>query len=281
MGAEPPAAAGPATNLIENPLAAHPVIHAAWRVVSTAAGLGALAAGGYAVFASHLEAGPVALLAVGFLFLVIAMSGRLPTRIRLGDNEASWQEEREAAQDFVEQVVVQTGDETRLHAVSALEALNRTAPRLAAPALRAILYEEQVMTMLRQIQLTAGTDTSGMPAFTLLIPRDAQGHALANALLVIQGGTAVAAEVGTLSRPMDGQAAGTVRARLSRLRHADPSVRGCLLITRAGVTRTALNIIGLTLPVRQIQITGPEAIDSLADAIRECLAEAQAQTALA
>ncbi len=64
-----------------------------------ALGLIGLGAGGVAVFVTHLEAGPVALLVVGFLFLLIGMSGRMPSRLKIGDNEAAWEE---AVQVFVE-----------------------------------------------------------------------------------------------------------------------------------------------------------------------------------
>lgn len=73
----------------------------AWRIVACVLGIGALDAGGYAVFATTLEAGPVALLAVGFLFLVIGMSGTLPNCIKFGDNEATWLQKRAATRQFM------------------------------------------------------------------------------------------------------------------------------------------------------------------------------------
>jgi tetratricopeptide (TPR) repeat protein len=48
---------------------------------------------GVAVFVTHVEAGPVALIAGGVLFMFIALSGVLPTRLKIGDNEAEWQQE--------------------------------------------------------------------------------------------------------------------------------------------------------------------------------------------
>jgi tetratricopeptide (TPR) repeat protein len=75
-----------------------------WRAVAVAIGFGGLAAGGVAVFVTSLEAGPVALLAVGFLFLIIGMSGRLPTRLKIGDNEAEWLEIKEAEERIKQQV---------------------------------------------------------------------------------------------------------------------------------------------------------------------------------
>ena len=65
-----------------------------WRAVAVALGVAGLGAGGVAVFVTKLEAGPVALLAVGFLFLVVGMSGRLPNRLKIGESEAAWDTEK-------------------------------------------------------------------------------------------------------------------------------------------------------------------------------------------
>jgi tetratricopeptide (TPR) repeat protein len=61
-------------------------------------GLVSLGAGGAAVFVRDVEAGPVALIAVGFFFLIIAVSGVLPTRLKFGENEAEWREETKIAE---------------------------------------------------------------------------------------------------------------------------------------------------------------------------------------
>jgi hypothetical protein len=55
-------------------------------------GIAGLGAGGVAVFITHVEAGPVALLAVGLIFMIVALGGRLPTRLKIGENGAEWQE---------------------------------------------------------------------------------------------------------------------------------------------------------------------------------------------
>jgi hypothetical protein len=60
-------------------------------VTAYALGIASLGAGGVAVFITHVEAGPVALLFVGLIFMIVALSGRLPTRLKLGENEAEWQ----------------------------------------------------------------------------------------------------------------------------------------------------------------------------------------------
>jgi hypothetical protein len=72
-----------------------------WRTIIVILGFGALGAGGLAVFITHLEAGPVALLAIGFLFLIIGIGGRLPNRLKVGENEAEWNAVAQAFQDVV------------------------------------------------------------------------------------------------------------------------------------------------------------------------------------
>lgn len=63
------------------------------RWVSGAVGVLGAAAGTLAVFTRDVEAGPVALIFVGALLLIIALSGRLPFRLKIGDNEAEFSEE--------------------------------------------------------------------------------------------------------------------------------------------------------------------------------------------
>jgi hypothetical protein len=74
------------------------------RITTFALGLTALGAGSVAVFTTHLEAGPVAMLAVGLIFMIVGLAGTLPIRLKVGDNEATWEIERQAAERFVERV---------------------------------------------------------------------------------------------------------------------------------------------------------------------------------
>lgn len=66
-----------------------------------AAGVGS---GGAAVFLTHVEAGPVALIASGVLFLFLALGGVMPTRLKIGDNEAEWQEVAESVANIQRRV---------------------------------------------------------------------------------------------------------------------------------------------------------------------------------
>ena len=67
------------------------------RCGAAALGLVGVGAGGAAVFITHVEAGPAALIVAGVLFLLIAMSGVMPTRLKVGDNEAEWSSEIQEA----------------------------------------------------------------------------------------------------------------------------------------------------------------------------------------
>jgi hypothetical protein len=108
------------------------------RVTAYALGIAFLGAGGVAVFVTHVEAGPVALLFVGLIFMIIGLSGRLPTRLRIGDNEAEWQE---FAGDIIETALDSATPSAKAELVPRLEELAEVAPRAAAPALLGIAYD--------------------------------------------------------------------------------------------------------------------------------------------
>src|ERR1700730_17124592 len=90
------------------------------RVTAFALGFSGLGAGGGAVFVTHLEAGPIGLLAVGLVFMIIGLSGTLPTRLKFGDNEASWEIEKQAVETFVERVAETTPVANRREFLGAL-----------------------------------------------------------------------------------------------------------------------------------------------------------------
>ena len=79
------------------------------RWISGIIGAGGLGAGGVATFTRSVEAGPVGLIAVGTLFLFVALSGALPTRIKIGDNEAEWARDVEESVERIEQKLPEVG----------------------------------------------------------------------------------------------------------------------------------------------------------------------------
>lgn len=112
------------------------------RVTAYALGAASLGAGGVAVFITHVEAGPVALLFVGLIFMIVALSGRLPTRVKIGENEAEWQE---VAGDIIETALDSATPSTKAEVAPQLEKLAEVAPRAAAPALSGFAYESSFM----------------------------------------------------------------------------------------------------------------------------------------
>jgi hypothetical protein len=111
------------------------------RVTAYSLGIASLGAGGVAVFTTHVEAGPVALLFVGLIFMIVALSGRLPTRLRIGESEAEWQD---VAGAIIETAVDASPPSVKAEIVPQLEELVEVAPRAAAPALSGFLYESSI-----------------------------------------------------------------------------------------------------------------------------------------
>jgi hypothetical protein len=79
------------------------------RCLAGILGLAGLYAGIVATFTRDVEAGPVALIAMGSLFLIIALSGVLPTRIKIGHNEAAWEREIDDSVERIEQRLREVG----------------------------------------------------------------------------------------------------------------------------------------------------------------------------
>jgi hypothetical protein len=132
-----------------------------------------------------------------------------------------------------------------------------------------------VTSSLGQMEARSRKPGRDFSAFSVTRPRDALGQSLADALLITSDGVGVAVEIIPLSRPVDGQAASRFRARYTRLRDIDPRVQTGLLITRTGLTQTAMGILSCSSPVRHLQIAGPQDIGSLSDAIQQSLAQAR------
>lgn len=104
-------------------------------------GLASLGAGAFAVFDTHLEAGPVALLALGLILILITMAGRLPSRLKAGDFEAAFEEK---VSDFVETAISEATPEARPRLVEALEPIAEVLPRGALSAANSYIYENMI-----------------------------------------------------------------------------------------------------------------------------------------
>lgn len=118
------------------------------RTVAFALGIAGLGAGGAAVYLTHLEAGPVGLMAVGLIFMIIALGGILPTRLKIGEGEAEWQV---AVGGILETAVEAAPPAARAELIDRLNDLAVIAPAAAAPALSGLAYEELIADLIQEI----------------------------------------------------------------------------------------------------------------------------------
>lgn len=96
------------------------------------------------MFITHLEAGPVALLAIGFLFLIIGIGGRLPNRLKVGENEAEWNAVAQAFQDVVRVVPPEKFPVVE----DAVKAIAAASPSLARNVQRRVAAEMALLSRL-------------------------------------------------------------------------------------------------------------------------------------
>lgn len=137
-----------------------------YRIAAIVLGLAGLGSGSAAVYITHLEAGPVALLTVGLIFVLIGMGGRMPSRIRAGDYEAEWLIQQEAMQQFVARVSDEVPEMGQPELLNALSDLAEAAPRAASAGLGAVAYEQFVVRMIydafrRDMPEITGASVSG------------------------------------------------------------------------------------------------------------------------
>jgi hypothetical protein len=109
-----------------------------YRIGAIALGVAGLGSGGAAVFLTHVEAGPVALITAGFLLLVIGASGQLPNRLKIGDNEAEWYEVFRRVQETAEATAEVTAAKT---ARSELEIAMRRIEKGSPEAAESVMME--------------------------------------------------------------------------------------------------------------------------------------------
>jgi hypothetical protein len=117
-----------------------------WRALAAIAGTAGLGAGGYAVFGTKSEAGPVALLAVGSIFALIAMGGVLPRRIKVGQAEVKLERlsrKYETTTDALAATLAANPDSPTSKQV--MQQLDVVAPEAAEKAERAVDFERRVL----------------------------------------------------------------------------------------------------------------------------------------
>lgn len=125
-----------------------PVKLTSWtRWVLVIFGIAGMGGGSVAIFMRNVEAGPAVMIGIGAFFFLFGIAGFMPTRLKLGANEAEWQ----AVTDFVEETVEDAPAEDRPEIIRRLNDLSKAIPEAAAPALTGMLYEQQVLEMIREI----------------------------------------------------------------------------------------------------------------------------------
>jgi tetratricopeptide (TPR) repeat protein len=135
------------------------------RWVAGFLGMAGIGSGGAAVFITHLEAGPVALIAGGVLFTFTSLGGVMPTRLKIGDNEAEWQQEIEEWVERIEREVPEVGALLDSSGAS-LEAISygrspEPGPNLAQAGVKVGSLAEEV----RALEEKAGRDVVPAEAF--------------------------------------------------------------------------------------------------------------------
>lgn len=190
------------------------------RVVAGLVGAGGLGAGTFAVFTRDVEAGPVALLAIGAFFGLLSAVGVMPSRLRIGENEAEWPAQKtRAVAGFVEASIEDAGPAKKPELIAEAEDLLKRFPELNHSGLAGVLHEERVAEVLNRLsdktggQLVVETRTS-MPGGVDFLVRGPTGKKVA--LMVTATRT-----FGLSSR---------IQADAKQMMDADPTVVATLLV---------------------------------------------------
>ena len=127
------------------------------RCTALVVGLAAMGAGGVAAFRAHLEAPPVALLTAGLILVLVGLAGVMPTRLKVGDNEPEFLQQRlaTALKEGVESAPLTT--RTSMAGIEELlDRIAKVSPEVAAPAQAALEYERLVQGMASRLMSLPG-----------------------------------------------------------------------------------------------------------------------------
>jgi hypothetical protein len=233
-----------------------PISLSPWsRLLSSLLGAAGLGLGGLAVFIRDVEAGPVALIAVGAVFVMIALGGVLPTRLKIGDNEV---EIAALGRAFAE-VVDDAPPRAKAELSATIEQLSLQAPNLAAPAVAGLAYVSMVQNLIVSIvdsdaQLShVALERGDEPRFDALIQSDTH--------------KTVAIEIRAVPR-FDDTAVDAMAAQLRYLQERSP-VDAMLAVIRYPPTIGGFSSLFRSGGgVRFVVVNGPEDRNVLHEAIR-------------
>lgn len=150
----------------DKPQLARVAIPLTWpvRAAVLAAGVACLGAGGVATFLTHVEGGPVALIAAGVIFGLIGAAGVVPTRVKAGDYEAEFTQEQRIARVLVD-AIESAPQEDKPKVAHVVEAVAQVAPQAGAPALRAYDYVRNMFpTLVHVVSRMPGISIRDEPA---------------------------------------------------------------------------------------------------------------------
>jgi hypothetical protein len=242
------------------------------RAIAFILGIAGLGAGGAAVYLTHLEAGPVGLMAVGLIFMIIALGGVLPSRLKVGENEATWEAEREAVGRFVERVAEGTPVVNQREFLGALSDLAEKAPEVAARGVSAVAYEQQLRAEIEDVlhELEDNSVTGRLPRYSSGIFGASRN--IIDATIRTPHGRLVRIEMRVSETPLSATWVEGLHQKLNRMSSDYGDNRVMLAITKVPLTHAAQDLLQRYPEIHYVLYRGPEDREELKRALREVIA---------
>jgi hypothetical protein len=235
-------------------------------------GLVSMATGAAAAFRAHLEAPPVALLTVGMILALVGLAGVMPTRLKVGDNEAEfYQEQQRRVAAVLREEYESAPAEERATVQEIVDRVAEVAPQVAEPARSSSQYDRTVRRMLDELtEGTPGTliqegrlQGAGFAAFDAAINVPSRtGDSRQRHLLVKIKGSRIG--ISAINELMD-------QANWYAKNHVEDETT-LLLVTRYAPGAFHAGLVSGDGGYHQVTVRGPEDKDRLATALREALA---------
>jgi hypothetical protein len=226
-----------------------------------------MAGGSVAVFVREVEAGPVAMLGIGALLLLIGLAGVLPTKLKFGDNELEFVQEK--VSDALVTMVELVPPERREKALELLRELVPVAPKTATAALRGLAFEDLVHRMLEDsvAEINDGRNSEAH----LRVEEDViRGGRQFDAVITASEGHALVVESKGYTKPIGPT---MIKEAEARAKAFEPQGTQVLLVTRSRLTAAAKEYLGRPeASLLHVRIDSEEDQRKLTDALRQALA---------